>query len=342
MNKNNTQKYRSITRSLGQLLALARLYKLEHPVFKQAAERVFKEISDFMSSNKESLVFSQTAEIFLVNGEQIDFKDNLVRRFAESFRELKLGSLELERGFTAEELLILVRLLTNAEGPFKDQAQIKEYLKSKGSAHIIPLFSTYKLVQENEEIVGKGKVVNIDELPSKDIIDRFAQDLKRGEVSAQLKKQEKIYQSIAHNAAFLSNLVSDSVVKEAVSSEEFAKVLWAIGDYLIDEIGSVRQEELNRRVLEELKDRLLKLWAEQKDKERWQQEISNTFIAINAALELKGLILLYRRHKKEVEATVKKLKKILEILPAESQLYRKAKEELKSIGIPAIEPAVFD
>ena len=154
-------------------------------------------------------------------------------------------------------------------------------------------------------------------------------------MSEYLKKQEQEYLILAHDPKFLSSLVVD-LAKETSSTDEVTKIIWLIGDYLIDEISIARKEELNRKVLEEFKKSLLYLWQKREDKARLQNEVEKTFVTINAALELKGPMLLYKKHKKELEAVAKKLTDILGALPPESQIYRKAKEELEKIGSPSL------
>lgn len=331
---NQSSLYHNITHSLGQLLALAKLYDLQHPVFSQSLKQLFIEISGFLA-NKQPLVFSisGSGELFLVNGQQIEFKEILTKRFAETFRELHLGSLELEPGIDIEEFKSFVYLLSQA-GHLQGEEKIKQYLKEKGVKHIIVRFVTYKLVQDNEKIVKDGQFVSVDELPL-DIKGRFSKDLNQGVVSLQIKKEERIYQILAHDPNYLSQAVSD-FLKDKNNTQELSKILWLVGDYLIDEIGTARQEELNRKVLEEIKNRLLALWEKRQDKEVWEEETHKTFTSITAALQLKGLFLLYKKHKKELEAVGEKLRAILETLPPESQLYQKAIAELKSIGLPSL------
>lgn len=335
---NIPQTYRPLAMNLGQLLSVARLYNPEHPVFKEKARQVFAEITKFMR-NKQSLILSESEGVFLIiNGEKIEAKDSLIKHFVESFHSLQLGSLDLEPGLSVEELVLLIRLLSQGEHPM-GETQIKEYLRQSGAMHIIPRFATYKLVEENEKIVKDGGVLSVEDIPL-DFISRFSEDFIKGEVPQNLKKNEKAYLILAHNPKFLSGLVFD-LSKEADKTEELAKILWLIGDYLISEISTVREEEINRKILNELKERLLYLLQERPDKARWKDEIEKMFVTISAALELKGLILLYKKHKKELEAVVNKLVDILETLPFESQIYKKTKEDLEKIGPPSLDSFLF-
>lgn len=337
MEEDILKKFTSLAKNLGQLLSVARLYNSTHPVFKEKAKEVFAEIVPLMEG-KRSLVLSEVEGVFLVNGEKIALKNSLVSNLAECIRNLKLGSLDLEPGLSLEELELLVgfmNLKTHALG----EAHVREYFKEKGATHIIPRFATYRLVGEDEKIVKEGETLKLDDIP-KEIISRFAEDLKKGMVGGQLEKKEKEYGVLAHDATFLSGMMSD-LTKDAGSTEEIGKVLWLVGDYLIDEISTAKEKELNRKVLEDLQKQLLVFWEQKKDWATGKEDIEKTFVAIGAALELKGLLLLYKKHKKELEGVAKKLGSILETLPSESLIHKKTKEKLEKIGPPSLGAALF-
>ena len=338
MDNNIPHKYYPLAVKLGQLLAMSRLYSSEHPIVKEKAKHVFLEINKLML-DKQSLVLSESEGFFIINGEKIEGnKDSMIKHVVESFHSLQVGSLDLEPGLSIEELMLFINLLSQKEH-LMAKTQIEEYLRQRGAKHIIPRFATYKLVKEGEKIVKKGEVLSVDNI-SPVLIDKFSQDLKKGEMSEYLKKREKEYLILAHDPKFLSSLTFD-LTKEINSVEEVAKILWLIGDYLIDEINTTREEELNRKILDDFKKRLLYLGEQREDKARWKDEIEKTFVAINAALELKRLILLYKRHKKELETVVKKLIDILETLPPESQIYKKAKENWGEIGPPSLNMTIL-
>ncbi|MFA7255624.1 MAG: hypothetical protein WC133_05970 [Candidatus Omnitrophota bacterium] len=331
------KKYISLTKNLGQLLSVARLYNATHPVFKEKAKEVFAEIGPLMEG-KQSLILSEVEGMFLINGEKIELKNSLVASLAERIRNLKLGSLDLEPGLTLEELELLIGFL-NLKTHALGEEHIREYFKEKGAPHVIPRFATYRLVGEDEKIVKEGETLKIDDIP-KEIISRFAEDLKKGRVGEQLEKKEKEYGVLAHDSTFLSGLMSD-LTKDAGSKEEVGKILWLVGDYLIDEISTAKEKELNYKVLEDLQKQLLVFWEQKKDRVTGKEDIEKTFVAIGAALELKGLLLLYKKHKKELEGVAKKLSAILETLPPESLIHKKTKEKLEKIGPPSLGAALF-
>ena len=68
------------------------------------------------------------------------------------------------------------------------------------------------------------------------------------------------------------------------------------------------------------------------EKEKMTQGVEKTYAVINSALQLKGLISLYNRHKKELTTTISKIKKILKNMPTDSQLYKKTMANLTEIG----------
>jgi len=339
MDKNNLAVYKHLIKGIGQILSLSRLYSLDHPVVKIKAKEAFGEIINFISDNG-TLVFSESPEAtLLVNGEELKSEDGFMARFIQNFRNFKIGSLDLMPQLTLDEFCVFIDLLNNADS-WKEGGKVKEFLKARNVTHIVPSFATYKLVNEHEAIVKDGSVIKIKNLPP-EAIQKFALDLNRGEVNKKLKEEDQIYQILAHDPETLSHKVID-YVKDKDQPDELTKILWLIGDYLIDEIRSAKQEEINRRVLNELKDRLLILWEEKQVKMPLTEEVHKTFTVINAALQIKGLISLYKRHRKELATLIDKLKDIIKTIPPESQLYRKVKEEWNGIDHSHFDITLFE
>jgi len=322
MGRDKIKTYAIIVKSIGQILALSKLYNQEHPVVKTKTNEVFNQVVGLITET-EPLVFSESPEAtLLVNGEEVRAGDGLMKRFIQDFRNLKLGSLDLKYGITLEEFSILIDLLNNPQR-LTGNYQIKEYLKNKGVVHLDPSFAAYKLVNENEVVIGEDNVVQISDIP-KDKIDAFVQHLCAGKLDKEDCKQDKVYSLLAHDSSFLYKVIMDNAGHLA-SQEDFIKTLWIIGDYLIDEIDSARQEELNHKIINELKEQLLNRAGAEKI---YQEGSKKALVAINAALQLKGLILLYKKHKKGLENSEKKINRILNSLPKDSLLYIKAKKEL--------------
>ena len=331
--------YKHFIKGVGQTLALSRLYSFDHPVVKTKAEEVFGEITNFIADNG-SLVFSESPEAtLLVNGEEFKSEDGLMARFVQNFRNLKIGSIDLMPQLTLDEFYAFIDLLNNANS-LKEEGSVKEFLRARKVIHILPSFSTYKLVNEHEAIIKDGSAISIQDLPL-EVIQKFTLDLKMGEVNKRIKEGDKIYQRLAHDPEILSHQVID-YIKDKDQSDGLTKILWLIGDFLIDEIKSVKQEEINRRVLNELKDRLLILWEEKQIKMPLIEEVHKIFGAINAALQIKGLISLYKRHRKELVTLVDKLKNIIKTIPSESPLYRRVKEEWDKIDHANLDIGLFE
>jgi len=339
MDKSNTGIYKRFIKGTGQILALSKLYSLEHATVKARAKEIFEEITSFISANG-TLVFSESPEAtLLVNGEEIRSEDGLMARFTQRFRELKIGSLDLMPQITLDEFFTFIELLNNS-GNLKEEGSIKEFLKARKIIHLVPSFASYKLVNENEAIIKEGTVIKIKDLPA-EVIQKFALDLNSAEINKKLKEGDQIYQMLAHDPETLSHNVID-YVKDKDENSELIKILWLIGGYLIDEIKSVKQEEINRKVLNELKDRLLILWEEKHVKMPLTEEVHKTFTVINTALQIKGLASLYKKHRKELQAIIDKLKDIINTLPPESQLCQKVKEGLGIVEHSPLDATSFD
>jgi hypothetical protein len=216
---------------------------------------------------------------------------------------------------------------------------------AKKVTHIMPSLASYKLVNENETITKKGsvkgRVIRVEDLPP-DVIKRFTSDLNIRDIDKKIKSGNQTYQILAHDAESLSHMIANNI-KTKDQSDQITKILWLIGDYLVDEIQTAKQKKINTRVLNELKDKLLILYEEKKVKTKMPpiKEVDKAFTTINAALQIKGLISLYAKKKKEQEILLDKLKKIIKELPSESQLYRKAKEDWDRIDHSKLEISLF-
>lgn len=328
MDVNKVQIYLHLLRNLGQLFSLARLYPQAHPVVQSKMKETFVDIQG-ISGKKESIVFSVQGGIMFVNGEQIESADPLLKKLTTDFAKLKIGSLDLEPGLTFEELGSFTSLLTNPSDIIGEEA-VKNFLSERNTKNIIPRFATYVLVQEDEKVVKENTVISMDNV-SPEVVKAFSADLKNSIINDK---------ALVHHAGFLSSALTD-LSQEVATPDEMLKLIWTIGEYLIDEISTVKQEEINRKVLEQVKGHLLSLWKEKENKEHWTRQAEDSFAKIIAALQIKKLVLSYKRNKKATEGSVKRLRSLLKNIPPESQLYKKVKEELKLIGRPHLDEEMF-
>lgn len=326
---NKAKMYKHLAKSLAQLASLAKMYNFEHPMVKEKSRGVYKGIRDFLEDNKQSIVLARSADMLLINGEKIEPENRLMVKFIEDFIGLDIGSIELEFGISPEELDIFIHLICKTEH-VTGADKIKEFLSGKKVMHLTVRAATFKLVQENEDIIKKGEFIKVEELPP-EILERFSKDFTDGKVSEKLKTADKNYKIAAHNSIFLAGLTFN-LLKEKNAPEDLEKILWVLADYLIDEISTFKEEEINREVLEDIKKKLLSMWQNKPEKEKMTQSVEKTYAVINSALQLKGLTSLYNRHKKELATTISKIKKILKNIPPDSQLYKKTTANLPEIG----------
>ena len=335
---NVSKSYKRLSKSLAQVVSLAKMYNLEHPIVKEKMQNVYKDLKDFFAETKLSIVLAKSADMLLMNGEKVETIDKLMVRFVEDFVMLDIGSMELETGLTPEDLSVFVQLMCRIEN-ISGSEKIKKLLAEKNVTHLVARAATFKLVQENEDIVKKGESVNIDELPA-EVVKMFSKDLVEGKVPEKLKSAGKDYKNAAHNSTFLAGIAYD-LLKDKDSPEDLEKVLWLLADYLVDEIGTFKEENMNRKVLEDIRKKLLSIWQEKHGKEKVLEKVDKTYDVINAALQIKGLLALYKKHKKELEASVKKIKDILNNLPADSRMCQKAIEDLAVMGSVSIDENTF-
>lgn len=292
-----------------------------------------------LSSNKQSLIFSASRGLFFINGEPIEITEKLVRQFADYLSELKLGSIELSPGLDLEEFGLFTLVLTQTER-FENEDRIRQFMREKGVQHFIPRFASYKLVREDQKIVKEDEVVELDRLPPA-VRERFLQDLDRGAMGEKLrKKEEKVYKKLAHDPEFLAKTIVELIYRKD-GAAEVGNVVWLVADYLIGEVDSSKSEKINRKILNDVKSRLIAIWKQKEDKKHWLEETDATFAGIDAVMQLKAVVSLYKRHKKGVESAAGKLKDMLEDLPPESSVYRKTVDNIKKIGMPSLDEHIL-
>jgi len=327
-----------LAKSLAQFAALAKMYNFEHPIVKEKSKASYKEVCNFLKENNQSIVLAKSADMLLINGEKMDPENKLIMKFIESFISLDIGSIEIEFDISQEEFDAFMHLICRTEH-ITGADKVKNFLSERKIEHLTARTATFQLVQENENIVKKGDFVKVAELPP-EIMERFSRDFADGTVSLKLKTADKDYKAAAHNSTFLAELVFNQL-KGKDASEDLEKILWTVADYLINEIDTFKKEEMNREVLEDIRVKLLLMWQDRPEKEKITQDVEKTYAIINSSLQLKGLIAIYSKHKKELTTIVSRIKKILKNIPTDSRLYKKTLNDLIKIGPVSIDEATF-
>ena len=334
----NIKTCRRLAKSLAQLVSLAKMYNLRHPIVREKAGSAYKEMSDFFASSKQSIILAKSIDMLLINSEKVEPESRLMAKFIEDFIGLEVGSIEIEPALGPEELDVFLHIICRTEH-IVGVDRIKQFLSEKKAPHLIVRAATFKLVQENEDIVKKGEFVKVEELRP-DVTERFLKDFTDGKVSERLERADSDYKMVAHNATFLAGMTYD-LLKTTDEPEDLEKIIWLLADYLIDEIGTSKEEEVNRQVFGEIEKKLLSLWRDKPEKKRLAGSMEKTCTVISAALQIKGLLARYKRHKRGLESTAKKIGAIMHSLPVDSQLYRKTAANIGEIGPVAVNESIF-
>lgn len=411
---NKVQSYMHLIQRLAMLLYNTKLYYgLNNPMVMKESSEVLAEIEK-LSLKKDTLTFSVLGNTMFLNGEKLEIRDGLSKQFLLSLAKLNLGALDLRPGLTVNELGTLMVLLVNTSN-LKGKQEIKKYLDEHDGKHIIPHLATYQLVQENEQVVKEGSVINVDQLSSKAIKD-YASDLKNAPpnkkpVAGSVDEISKFLFNLQHNPTadktpqnagplamdvvgpaesdkvagpgskgaavnpggpdhgqssleFINGFASDlknGVIRDRLlmrdsaflckvltnlaqainTLEELAKIIWIIGEFLIEDISSVKEVDAKRRMCEQLSNHLIAQWGHKENQAQFKKTIEESFVRVVAALQIKKHILAYIRHKSGLEVTLKKIHKMLKDVPEDNALYRQIKNELQKIGPPKYDDNIF-
>ena len=162
-------------------------------------------------------------------------------------------------------------------------------------------------------------------------VSMFSSDLRKGVISDKLLMRDPV---------FLCKVLTD--LTQAISTvEELSKIIGIIGGFLIEDISSVKDVEVNRKMCEKLNNHLVAQWEQKENQEQGVKIIKESFVKIIAALQIKKYILSYVKHKKSLEAVLKKIKNMLKDVPEDNVLYQQIQNELRGIGPPKYDSSMF-
>ncbi|MBU0713981.1 MAG: hypothetical protein KJ964_01325 [Verrucomicrobia bacterium] len=201
---NKVQSYLHLIQRLAMLLYNTKLYYgLNNPLVMKESSEVLSEIEN-LTLKKDTLTFAVLGNTMFVNGEKLEIRDGLSKQFTLNLTKLSLGALDLRPGLTINELSTLMSLLINNDN-LKGKPEIKKYLDEHDVKHIIPHLATYQLVQENEQVVKEGSVVDVDKLSSK-VVKDYASDLKHASANNKtptgtVDEISKFLFNLSHNLA---------------------------------------------------------------------------------------------------------------------------------------------
>lgn len=329
--------YDRLTKSIAQAVTILRLYSFEHPLVKNKVKEVYKIVNKFITDNKK-LIFAESPEgAMLINGEELEIADNMTAHFVKDFRNLKMGSIELLAGLTLEEFHVFIDLLNNTNN-LQGKEGVKEFLKSKKANHIIPASASYKIVNERQAIVDPKEVVNIKNIPP-EIVKKFNANLKEGKIDKNALVGNHEYQTLSHDPETLSKILISEEKNTSIQPDHISKILWSIGDYLVDEAETPKSLEKNSKTLGELQ----KLVAARAKNIKGLDftKIYKVFLGISSALLIKKLITSYIKNKKQQISIIDNLKKAIKEIPPESHLFQSAKQDWAKIDHKEIDTNIF-
>lgn len=307
---NKAPAYLHLIQRLAMLLYNSKLYYgLNNPRVMQELSEVFAEIEN-LTSKKTALTFSAMGNTMFVNGEKLEIRDGLSRQFLLSFAKLSLGALDLRHNPTEEK---------SADNAVPSPpAMIKPAEEGK---IISPALKDAALKSDAQ---GNGR-------PALEVVRLFSADLGKGVIRDRLLMRDPI---------FLCEVLTH--LTQAINTmEELAGIIRTIGEFIIDDISSVKEIEAKRKICEQLNNHLAAQWERKESKEQGRKIIEEAFVRIVAVLQVKKYMLAYIKHKKGLEVALKKIKNTLKDAPEDNVLYRQIKNELRKIGAPKYDGNMF-
>ena len=213
------------------------------------------------------------------------------------------------------------------------QHNITDEKTTKNTGQLSPVIIKPVEAGANGGLDLKGAALKLggQESRQSEAVSMFSSDLRKGVISDKLLMRDPV---------FLCKVLTD--LTQAISTvEELSKIIWIIGGFLIEDISSVKDVEVNRKMCEKLNNHLVAQWEQKESQAQGVKIIKESFVKIIAALQIKKYILSYVKHKKSLEAVLKKIKNMLKDVPENNVLYQQIKNELRKIGSPKYDSNMF-
>lgn len=151
------EKVSELVRRIGQVIANADLYGLDHKITAQTITQAYEAVAPiFETISRLRFAFSEGE--MLVNGQNLPLKNPLMLGFAERLRLMQVSGFALTAGMAAEEFDTLVRILST-RGTATDEESFVQQLASQRLTHVETVGKVVlQEVHEDEVVVDRDEL----------------------------------------------------------------------------------------------------------------------------------------------------------------------------------------
>ena len=338
--------YRAILWQLSLTLNMAHYYRkpdsIDHPLIESKIKEWHDLLADYLATH-DSLMIEEMKGSIHVNGMKFVAKSIVLQKLLENILRMKIGSIQVKKGLSLEEVRKFVFFITVTLERIDDiEIAVQEAMALRFPCLSIQ-FAEYRKVGQEEKVVAAGQVlkegdVGLDQA-SMDLMVDFLHNFDGKEskvpgswVDSIIKDPEKFAQ--------LMTLVADNEQskKDLALSGNWHEVvvffLWAVKNYLSQKI------EKGRSTREAMKyfDSIAKVIEKKTDSRELLPEnadyIKKSFTSIRQTITIEGMWADWQKEHKKINDLADRIIEGFETLKADPKAFAALKEKILSSSRP--------
>jgi len=163
------QKLSEMVKFFSRAVNQTRDFGSTHPLAKASIERCFTLLNQLLTEKREIILYIAEQKI-RYEEEVLEEKNIVVDKMIDFFLSIKLYSLEFVQGFTQEEFIMFLNILSQKAEDILSAGGIEELVKQANIVHLSLNPIKYKLIGKDEEIVAKDRGVIEGEEKEEDLL----------------------------------------------------------------------------------------------------------------------------------------------------------------------------
>ncbi|MBI3269133.1 MAG: fused response regulator/phosphatase, partial [Planctomycetes bacterium] len=143
-------------RLFNKMARALKTYGKSHPSIVQDTEKIMKSLADAYRG-QDAIALGQDQGVLVVRGELVKDKSEVVQKFVESMKSIRIANFTIRKGVTPHEVLELIRIAgMKSEDAIKNNRLDPELLRSFRNIKVVE--ARYVLVTDSEEVVDRSLI----------------------------------------------------------------------------------------------------------------------------------------------------------------------------------------
>ncbi|MSR77991.1 MAG: PAS domain S-box protein [Candidatus Omnitrophica bacterium] len=178
MAQDDIGKFTPLIRTIALTLNQFRLYSISHPIVKDSLKKLEQELVQLFQ-NQDRMVLGTMRDLLVVDGNILSKKDPAAQDLAKSLHRVGVEALTMDKGLTALEFSIFLRLVGMRPKDIEAKGGFKTAFEASGFEHLRLASGKFQLVEEGQNIthLQEGSVESV---PSEKTADKKPEAVSTG------------------------------------------------------------------------------------------------------------------------------------------------------------------